>query len=89
MRAKLKGAKLIVVDTRRHRVAEEADYFLQIRPGTDVTLYGAMAKVIVDRGLRDLPFIRAHCRDYDGVSRRGRAIRSAQGRRGLRCAGRT
>jgi predicted molibdopterin-dependent oxidoreductase YjgC len=65
IRAKLNGAKLIVIDARRHRVAENADYFLQIKPGTDVMLYGAMAKVIHDRGLRDLRFIRAHCRDYD------------------------
>ena len=65
IRAKLNGAKLIVVDARRHRVAEKADYMLQIRPGTRVTLYGAMAKIILDRGLRDLSFIRAHCRDYE------------------------
>lgn len=66
IRARLNGAKLIVLDTRRHRLAEQADYFLQHRPGTEVLLYGAMAKVIYDRGLRDLPFIRAHCRRYEG-----------------------
>lgn len=65
IRAKLNGAKLIVVGTRRHRVAESADIFLQIRPGTESLLYGAMAKVIVDRGLMKLPFIKAHCRRYE------------------------
>ncbi len=65
IRAKLAGAKLIVTGTRGHRVAEHADHFLQIRPGTDVLLYGAMAKIIVDRGLMNLPFIKAHCRDYE------------------------
>jgi predicted molibdopterin-dependent oxidoreductase YjgC len=65
IRARLHGAKLIVIDTRRHRVAESADCFLQIKPGTEVMLYGAMAKIIHDRGLRDLRFIRNHCRDYD------------------------
>lgn len=65
IRAKLAGAKLIVIDTRRHRVAENADHFLQLKPGTDVSLYGAMAKVIVDRGLMNLPFIKAHCRNYE------------------------
>jgi formate dehydrogenase (coenzyme F420) alpha subunit len=64
IRAKLRGAKLIVIDTRRHRVAESADHFLQIRPGTEVTLYAALAKVILDRGLADLRFIQAHCRDH-------------------------
>lgn len=65
IRAKLRGAKLIVIGTRRHRVAENADWFLQIRPGTEVPLYGAMAKVIVDRGLMDLGFIKSRCRKYE------------------------
>src|SRR5512142_64203 len=65
IRAKLAGAKLVVVDSRRHRVAESADLFLQLKPGTEPVLYGAMGKVIVDRGLMNLPFIKAHCRGYD------------------------
>jgi len=65
IRAKLNGAKLVVIATRRHRVAESADLFLQLKPGTEILLYGAMAKVIVDRGLMNLPFIRARCRGYE------------------------
>ncbi len=65
LRAKLAGAKLVVIDSRRHRVAESADFFLQLKPGTEPVLYGAMAKVIVDRGLMNLPFIKAHCRGYE------------------------
>lgn len=64
IRAKLAGARLIVVDSRRHRVAVHADVFLQIRPGTEVFLYGAMAKVIVDRGLMSHRFIETHCHNY-------------------------
>jgi len=66
LRAKLAGAKLIVIGERRQRVAENADWFLQINPGTEALLYGAMAKVIVDHGLMNLPFIKAHCADYAG-----------------------
>jgi formate dehydrogenase major subunit len=65
IRAKLNGAKLVVIDSRRHRVAESADLFLQLKPGTETLLYGALAKVIVDRGLMNLPFIAAHCRGYE------------------------
>jgi predicted molibdopterin-dependent oxidoreductase YjgC len=65
IRARLRGAKLIVIGTRRHRVAENADLFLQIRPGTEAALYGALAKVIVDRGLMDLGFIKTRCRNYE------------------------
>lgn len=65
MRAKLRGATVIVIDARRQRVAETADLNLQLRPGHRVALYGAMAKVIVDRGLMNLPFIKAHCTHYE------------------------
>ena len=65
IRAKLKGAKLIVMASRRHRVAESADLFLQHKPGTVSLLFGAMAKVIVDRGLMNLPFIRTRCASYE------------------------
>ncbi|HOW68519.1 MAG TPA: molybdopterin-dependent oxidoreductase, partial [Verrucomicrobiota bacterium] len=47
LRAKLNGATLVVIDSRRHRLVENADLFLQLKPGTDIWLYGAMAKVIV------------------------------------------
>ena len=65
LRAKLKGAKLVVIDPRRHRLAEHADCFLQLRPGSDAALYGAMAKVIVDRGHFDARFLKAHCKNAD------------------------
>lgn len=65
IRAKVNGAKLIVVGTRRHRVAENADVFVQIKPNTEAMLYGAMAKVIVDRGMINLGFIRQRCSGYE------------------------
>jgi predicted molibdopterin-dependent oxidoreductase YjgC len=65
IRAKLGGATLIAVGARRHRVAEHADVFLQTRPHTAVFLYGAMAKIIVDRGLMNLPFIQSRCQGYE------------------------
>jgi len=66
LRAKLlNGAKLIVIGERRQRLAENADYFLQIRPGTETLLYGAMAKVLIDQGLMNLSFINARCSGYE------------------------
>jgi len=65
LRAKLAGCKLIVIGERRQRVAENADWFLQINPGTETLLYGAIAKVILDHGLLNHAFIKAHCSDYD------------------------
>ena len=65
IRAKVNGTKLIVVGTRRHRVAENADMFVQIKPNTEAMLYGAMAKAIVDRGMMNLGFIRERCSGYE------------------------
>jgi len=65
IRAKLNGARLIVVGTRSHRVSELADFFLRIKPNTEALLYSAMAKVIEDRGLMNLSFIKSRCRDYE------------------------
>lgn len=65
IRAKLNGTTLVVIDTRRHRVAESADHFLQLRPGTEVMLYGALAKIIADRGLANLTFVKNRCRNYE------------------------
>jgi formate dehydrogenase major subunit len=68
LRAKLGGAKLIVIGERRQRIAENADWFLQINPGTEALLYGAMAKVLLDHGLINHAFIKAHCGDYDAFA---------------------
>lgn len=65
IRARLRGAHLIVMGERSHRVAEHAEHFLQIRPGTEARAYAALAKVIVDRGLHDREFLRDRCRDAD------------------------
>ena len=87
IRAKLNGARLIVVDSRRHRLAENADIFLQIKPGAESLLYGALAKVIVDRGLMDLPFVKARCEGCEAFLARRAGLRSAAGGRRLRRAG--
>ncbi len=51
------GAKLIVIDPKRTRIAEQADLFIQIRPGTDVILGLAMAAELERRGAHDNTFI--------------------------------
>ncbi len=55
--AKEKGAKLIVIDQRRTRLAKEADIHVQPRPGTDCALALGILNVIVSEGLYDKEFI--------------------------------
>lgn len=55
--AKEKGAKLIVADPRRTRLAAIADIHIQHRPGSDVALLLGMMRVIVDNSLENKMFI--------------------------------
>jgi len=60
-----KGAKLIVIDPKRTRIAEQADLFIQIRPGTDVVLALAMAAELERRGSLDTTFIEKWVDGYE------------------------
>jgi len=51
------GAKLIVIDPRRIEMSEFADHYLQLKPGTDVVMFQALAHVIVEEGLIDQEFL--------------------------------
>ena len=55
--ARRNGAKLLVVDPKRTRIAEQADLFIQIKPGTDVVLALALATELEQRGAFDQAFI--------------------------------
>jgi len=52
MRAR--GGKLVVVDPRRSRTADEADEWLAIRPGTDALLLAAIANTLLKDGVADV-----------------------------------
>jgi len=63
--AKASGAKLIVIDPRRIELAEYADVFLQILPGTNVALFNAIMSVIMEENLQDLEYIKERTENYD------------------------
>jgi formate dehydrogenase major subunit len=54
---KLAGQKLVVVDVRRHEMAERADLFVKPRPGSDLAVVNAVARYILDQGWEDRAFI--------------------------------
>jgi anaerobic selenocysteine-containing dehydrogenase len=56
--AQKRGARLIVVDPRRVGLANRADLWLQVRPGTDGALALAIAHVMIERGWYDRAFVR-------------------------------
>lgn len=55
--ARANGAKLIIIDPKRIKVAEQCDLFIQIHPGTDVILAMALAAELERRGAFDPEFI--------------------------------
>lgn len=55
--ARSKGAKLVIVDPKRTKIAERADVFVQILPGTDVVFAMALAAEFERRGGLDTAFI--------------------------------
>ncbi|MEZ5659451.1 MAG: molybdopterin-dependent oxidoreductase [Burkholderiaceae bacterium] len=60
MRAKRRGAKLVVVDPYRTGTAERADLHLPIRPGTDAALACAMMHVLFAEGMADWDYLRRY-----------------------------
>ena len=63
--AKANGARLVIVDPKRTKIAEQSDLFLQVQPGTDVVLAMAAAAELERRDGLDLDFIRAWTVGFD------------------------
>src|SRR5215212_1229374 len=62
-----RGGRVVVVDPRRTRTAEEADEHHFIRPGTDALLLAAMACTIVEEGLEDVDALAGHANGLEEV----------------------
>ncbi len=57
LKAKERGAVLIVVDPRETPLSAQADFFLRQKPGTDVAWLNGFMNVIISEGLHDKAFI--------------------------------
>jgi anaerobic selenocysteine-containing dehydrogenase len=64
-RARRAGAKLVVVDPKRTKIAERADLHLPLRPGTDVVLAWAIAAELERTGGLDRAFIERHVEGFE------------------------
>jgi formate dehydrogenase major subunit len=61
LEAKARGARLVVVDPRRIRLAEFADLHLQIRLGTDIPLINGMIHAIFAHGWEAAAYLAERC----------------------------
>ena len=57
--ARRRGTTIIFVDPRASKIADHADIFCQIKPGTDVAFYNAVMHVLIRADLVDHDFIAA------------------------------
>ena len=55
--AKIKGAKLVVIDPLYTQTAELADLYIQIRPSTDGALANLLMKALIEKDAIDHDFI--------------------------------
>jgi anaerobic selenocysteine-containing dehydrogenase len=67
-----RGGRLVVVDPRRTKTAEEADEHLPIRPGTDALFLFGLVHTLVDEGLVDLGPAATHLAGVDEVEQLAR-----------------
>lgn len=67
-----KGPKVIVVDPRKTELAERADIWLQIRPGTDDALALGMLHVIIHEDIYDHEFVAKWTHGFDQLAEKVR-----------------
>jgi anaerobic selenocysteine-containing dehydrogenase len=67
-RAVKKAEKIIVVDPRRISLAEKADHWLQLRPGSECALALAMIQTIISEDLYDHEFVEKYTFGFDRLA---------------------
>jgi anaerobic selenocysteine-containing dehydrogenase len=66
--AKKRGMKLVVIDPRRTDCAEQADLHIAPRPGQDVPVLAAIARLLIERGQFDRAFVAAEADGLDALT---------------------
>src|SRR3984957_15274799 len=62
------GAKLVVVDPRRTATAAKADFYLPVRPGTDLALLNGLLRLVRDAGGVDTDFVAAYTEGWEPLN---------------------
>jgi anaerobic selenocysteine-containing dehydrogenase len=70
--ARRQGARLVVIDPRRTRLAREADLHIALRPGTDLAVALAIINWLFESGHADAGFLAAHAAGVDALRARAR-----------------
>ncbi len=67
--ARRNGTTIIYIDPRADRMADHADLYCQLKPGTDVAFYNAVMHEVIRLGLTDDDFIANRTSNYEALKR--------------------
>jgi len=70
IQAQQAGAKLLVVDPRRTRLAKLADLHLQLKLGTNIALINGLLNIIFNNGWEDKAFLEERCENVDALRKK-------------------
>jgi len=71
--ARKRGARVVVIDPRRTRIAASADLHLPVKPGTDLPVALALIRHLFETGEADLAFLAEHATGAEELRRRASA----------------
>jgi anaerobic selenocysteine-containing dehydrogenase len=74
------GLKTVVVEPRLSGVAAKADEWVPVRPGKDPVMLLAMAKVLIDAGTIDEPFLVEYTNSPQLVDEAGKIVKGTDGK---------
>lgn len=75
-----RGMKVVVIEPRQSNCAAKADEWIPIRPGKDIVLLLGMAKVLIDTGMIDEPFLTTYTNAPNLVADDGSFLRDSAGK---------
>src|SRR6516164_6444185 len=67
--ARRNGTTVIYVDPRADKMADHADIYCQLKPGTDVAFYNGVMHELIRLGLTDPDFIASRTSNYEALAR--------------------
>lgn len=68
LKAKERGAKVVIFDPRLSLTAAKADEWIPIKPGTDLAVVLAMMNVIISEGLYDKDYVASYTSGFDKLA---------------------
>ncbi|MFD1737967.1 molybdopterin-dependent oxidoreductase [Bacillus salitolerans] len=67
--ARKNGAKIVVIDVHQNRTAKWADWFIQLKPGTDTALALGMMNVLISHNLVNYDFVNQFTTGFDELQK--------------------